>query len=126
MSTTPQADEEDAAPPPDALVAGFLTHLGAERGVSAYTARNYAQALREFAAWYRAERNAEPPWTTLRKEEFRFYLRHLGRLALSPAATRLRFSALRTFYRHLQRRGIVAEMPVKDVVLPKLPRRRWG
>lgn len=123
MNTLPASEGESTAPPPDALVAGFLAHLGAERGVSAYTARNYAQALREFAAWYRAERKVEPPWTTLRKEEFRFYLRHLGRLSLSPAATRLRFSALRTFYRHLQRRGIVAEMPVKDVVLPKLPRR---
>lgn len=123
MNTPPASEEESAAPPPDALVAGFLAHLGAERGVSAYTARNYAQALREFAAWYRAERQVEPPWTTLRKEEFRLYLRHLGRLTLSPAATRLRFSALRTFYRHLQRRGILAEMPVKDVVLPKLPRR---
>lgn len=107
----------------DPLVDAFLGHLAAERGVSEYTRRNYAHALSEFVAWYEGQYRRLPDWPTLPREAFRFHLRHLGRQGLSPAATRLRFSALRTFYRFLLRRGRVSEMPVKDLSLPKLPRR---
>lgn len=109
-STDPQVDE-------------FLEHLASERGASVYTRRNYAQALAEFIAWYQGQYQRLPDWPALTREPFRFHLRHLGRLGLSPAATRLRFSALRTFYRFLMRRGRVAHLPVKDLALPKLPRR---
>jgi integrase/recombinase XerC len=107
----------------DADVAAFLEHLATERGASPHTIRNYRQALAEFSAWRAHENSAPCDWTRLRREDFRFYLRHLGREQLSPSAVRLRFSALRTFYRFLLRRGRVAAIPVKDLSLPRLPRR---
>ena len=117
------APSPDTPGTPDPKVASFLAHLSAERDVSPYTLRNYTQALVEFVAWYRAQHGAPPDWPRLAREEFRFYLRHLGRQALSPAAVRLRFSALRTFYRHLLRHGHVTTTPIKDLALPKLPKR---
>jgi site-specific recombinase XerD len=42
---------------------------------------------------------------------------------LSRAAIQLRFSALRTFYRFLIRRGAVATSPLKNLLLPKLEKR---
>lgn len=115
----------DSAPQPasDPLLTAFYSHLTAERAVSPYTLRNYTQALTEFTAWYTAQHHHAPRWTEVPREQFRFYLRHLGRQSLSPAAIRLRFSALRTFYRFLLRRGHVASTPVKDLSLPKMPRR---
>lgn len=113
----------ETAEPEDPRVAAFLEHLGTERGASAYTRRNYAQALREFSAWHRSQFGSAPEWPGLPRERFRFFLRFLGRRALSPAATRLRFSGLRTFYRFLLRRGEVTQVPVRDLSLPKLPRR---
>ncbi|MBX3746842.1 MAG: tyrosine recombinase XerC [Verrucomicrobiae bacterium] len=107
----------------DLRVAEFLEALAGERAASEYTLRNYGQALREFRGWYRGMRGAEPDWATLPREEFRFYLRHLGRQGLSAAAVRLRFAALRTFYRHLVRRGRVATVPLKDLALPRAPKR---
>lgn len=123
--------EADPAPPTSAPAAvasdpqvdAFLEYLATERGASAYTLRNYAQALREFAAWHETTQGHLPDWPRLGRETFRFHLRHLGRQSLSPSAIRLRFSALRTFYRFLQRRGLVDQLPVKDLALPKLPRR---
>lgn len=131
MTPDPPAATPDAAPavpspaPLDAPVQAYLDHLAAERGVSPYTLRNYTQALVEFSAWYAAQHPEQrtPDWPRLAREEFRFFLRHLGRQSLSPAAIRLRFSALRTFYRYLLRRGLVTSTPIKDLSLPKLPRR---
>jgi len=123
----PASKEGESGMPPihavDTKVQAFLDHLSAERDVSPYTLRNYTQALVEFSAWHFAQHQRTPDWTQLPREEFRFFLRHLGRQALSPAAIRLRFSALRTFYRFLLRRGHVTSTPIKDLSLPRLPHR---
>jgi integrase/recombinase XerC len=105
------------------LVAAFLTHLATDRGASEYTQRNYRAALIEFAAWHQTERNSAPNWPALQRDDFRSYLRFLGRQKLSRAATSLRFSALRTFYKFLVRRGVVEQTPIKNIILPKLEKR---
>ncbi len=104
---------------PDEHVTGFLQHLATDRGASIYTQRNYRQTLVEFSVWHRQDRQTPPPWLTLRHEDFRYYLRHLGHLRLSRAAIQLRFSALRTFYRFLIRRNLLAHSPIKEISLPK-------
>ncbi|MCC6231777.1 MAG: tyrosine recombinase XerC [Verrucomicrobiales bacterium] len=111
------------APRSDALCDAFLEHLATERGVSPHTLRNYAHALREFSAWHEAQHRRPPDWPHVPRETFRFHLRHLGRLGLSPSAIRVRFSALRTFYRHLVRQGKLTTLPLKDLALPRVPRR---
>jgi integrase/recombinase XerC len=107
----------------DQHVDAFITHLTTERGASPYTVRNYSQTLNEFVQWFEQERKAAPHWTKLSRDDFRFYLRHLGRSNLSRAATQLRFSALRSFYKFLLRRGIVESLPIKGLALPKLEKR---
>jgi integrase/recombinase XerC len=62
-------------------------------------------------------------WAKLERDDFRAYLRYLGRHRLGRAAIALRFSALRTFYRFLIRRGGVASSPIKNVSLPRPGRR---
>jgi integrase/recombinase XerC len=108
---------------PDALLAAFLAHLRAERAASDYTVRNYEHALRGFSTWHVAERGGLPDWVRLERDDFRGFLRHLGRGGLGRAAIALRFSALKSFYRFLMRRGEVAVMPVKNISLPKLEKR---
>ncbi|MGZ8900410.1 MAG: site-specific tyrosine recombinase/integron integrase [Limisphaerales bacterium] len=112
-------------PPPqlDAHSESFLVHLATDRAASAYTHRNYRQALEEFTRWHRQERTANPPWTNLNRDDFRAYLRFLSREQISRASVRLRFSALRSFYKFLVRRGVVATTPIKNIQLPKLERR---
>ncbi|HKQ40358.1 MAG TPA: tyrosine recombinase XerC [Verrucomicrobiae bacterium] len=107
----------------DKHVRDFLQYLATERAASIYTQRNYQQALTEFAEWHNEERKSHPAWKSLDRDAFRAYLRSLGRHQLSRAATQLRFSALRSFYKFLLRRGVVERMPIKDIVLPKLPKR---
>ncbi len=107
------------AEPADERRRDFLRHLATDRGASPYTQRNYRQALADFCAWHRSERSRPPDWSQLQRDDFRAYLRHLGRHHLGRAAIQLRFSALRTFYRFLVRRGLVAASPIRNLALPR-------
>lgn len=107
----------------DQWIEKFLVHLATDRGVSVYTQRNYEQALVEFARWHLTERKSAAVWEKLQRDDFRAYLRYLGRNNLSRAATALRFSALRTFYKFLMRHGQVETLPIKNLSLPKAPKR---
>jgi integrase/recombinase XerC len=107
---------------PDRPVAGFLEHV-AGRGGSAYTERNYRHALGEFAAWHKSQRGAAPDWAALRRDDFREFLRFLGRNGISRAAIQLRFSALRSLYKFLIREGVLETSPIRNLSLPKLEKR---
>jgi integrase/recombinase XerC len=108
---------------PDEWPLKFFQHLAGDRGASAYTQRNYRQALIEFARWHVEDRKCPPDWKKLERDNFRAYLRFLGRQHLGRAAIQLRFSALRSFYRFLIRRGAVESMPIKNLALPRLEKR---
>ena len=110
-------------PPADKWIQKFLAHLATDRGASAYTQKNYRHALEEFSRWHSQEQKAAPDWKKLQRDDFRSYLRYLGRNNLSRAATSLRFSALRTFYKFLIRHGVTASSPIKNLSLPKLEKR---
>jgi integrase/recombinase XerC len=129
-------ETKPASPPPeirDPWIEKFLAHLATDRGASEFTQRNYGQTLREFCRWYTEQnpkseiRNPKSPpavtWEKLSRDDFRSYLRFLGRNNLSRAATALRFSALRTFYKFLMRHGFVETLPIKNLSLPKAPKR---
>ncbi|MGA3284286.1 MAG: tyrosine recombinase XerC [Verrucomicrobiota bacterium] len=119
----------------DRWIRKFLAHLATDRGASVYTQRNYRDALNEFVRWHCEERGQSafadkstsarqgPAWEKLQRDDFRSYLRFLGRNHLGRAATQLRFSALRTFYKFLIRHGLVGASPVKNLALPKPGRR---
>ena len=101
----------------------FFLFLSNEKDASVYTQRNYQQALNEFEQWYRDTNESPVRWSELERNDFRLFLRQLGRRELSQAAIRLRFSALNSFYKFLMRRGLVESSPVKDVTLPKPAKR---
>jgi integrase/recombinase XerC len=116
----------------DKWVQKFLAHLATDRGASVYTQRNYQQALTEFSRWHTESLKSEVQspkseptveWEKLQRDDFRSFVRFLGRNNLSRAATQLRFSALRTFYKFLIRHGAAESSPIKNLSLPKLEKR---
>ncbi len=107
----------------DKWIGKFLVHLATDRGASVYTQRNYSQALTEFSRWHLDERKAAPAWEKLSRDDFRAFLRLLGRNRLSRAAVQLRFSALRTFFKFLMRHGVLENLPIKNLSLPKPEKR---
>jgi len=103
----------------DRAIVEFLHHLEHGRGVSPNTIRNYRQALLEFKATVPGR-----SWWDLKPADFKAYLYRLARAQqLGPGTVRLRFAALRTFYKMAVREGWLKLNPVSDLALPKLPRR---
>jgi integrase/recombinase XerC len=103
----------------DKAVTEFLSHLEQGRGVSPHTVRNYRQALLDFKATV-----PDKSWWLLTPSDFKAYLYSLARAQkLGPGTVRLRFAALRTFYKQALREGKMKSNPVADLTLPKLPRR---
>jgi integrase/recombinase XerC len=109
-------------PPPlqkDRAIADFLEQLEQGRGASPNTLRNYRQALLEFKAGC-----PDRSWWDLKAADFKAYLYRLAReQKLGPSTVRLRFAALRTFYKHALREGKTSTNPTVGLTLPKLARR---
>ena len=103
----------------DQAVTEFLHQLEQGRGVSPNTLRNYRQALLEFKSSV-----PDKSWWELKPADFKAYLYRIARAQqLGPSTVRLRFAALRTFYKLAVREGKMKLNPVSDLSLPKLPRR---
>src|SRR5271163_2502196 len=103
----------------DPAVTEFLQQIAEGRGVSPNTVRNYRQALLEFKATV-----PDKSWWALKPADFKAYLYSLARdQKLGPSTVRLRFAALRTFYKQALREGKMKSNPVADLTLPKMPRR---
>ena len=105
--------------PEDPAVTAFLSQMSEGRGVSPNTVRNYRQALLEFKATV-----PDHSWWALKPGDFKAYLYSLARAQkLGPSTVRLRFAALRTFYKQALREGKTTSNPVSGLPLPKMPRR---
>src|SRR5881394_4067559 len=115
--------EAEKEPKDDIWIRKFRSHLATDRGASIYTQRNYGQTLSHFCQWHLDERKCVPAWDKLERDDFRAYVRFLGRHKLGRAAIQLRFSALRTFYKFLIRHGAVAVSPIKNISLPQIGKR---
>ncbi len=111
--TSPRPQSKDKA------IEEFLKQIEEGRGVSPNTVRNYRQALLEFKATV-----PDKSWWDLKPADFKAYLYSLARAQkLGPSTVRLRFAALRTFYKQALREGRMKSNPVSDLTLPKMPRR---
>jgi integrase/recombinase XerC len=104
------------------LIDGFLQALKAERRASPYTVRNYGAALDRFSIFLRAHLGELPDadaLSALRTRDFRAYLASLHREELDPATVRLELSALRSFYRYWDKRGVLQSAALTALRSPK-------
>jgi integrase/recombinase XerC len=101
-----------------AAVEAFLLHLDAERGLSPRTIAAYRADLEQFRQVHAQRRGADPVPARVDIAAVRTYL-----AALFPthdaASVARKLSALRTFFRHLVRRGAIAADPTALVRSPK-------
>ncbi len=130
----------------DGLGLDFLDDLRAGRGSSAKTVRNYRQALGRFVLWFRRHsanpRDPKLPgvdWKSLKTADLRDYLqtfaetdardpraqrlKQLGLRPLGRASVLLHLSALRSFFRFLDRRKGLVVAAIKGLASPQRSRR---
>lgn len=103
----------------DVEEAAFFEFQGTEKSASPRTLINYREALAAYRSW-RGERFSN--WRDATGDEFRDYLFAMMKQGLQRSTIRLRFAALRSFYKFLVlRRGLPCS-PVAGVLLPKAAR----
>jgi integrase/recombinase XerC len=96
--------------------AAFLEFMTTERSASPRTITNYRDALAAYRTW-RGE--GFKGWREADEDEFRDYLFALMKQGLKRSTIRLRFAALRSFFKFLVLRGGLGRSPVAAVQLPK-------
>ncbi|MEI6654915.1 MAG: tyrosine recombinase XerC [Verrucomicrobiota bacterium] len=94
----------------------FLDFQSTEKSASQRTLVNYRESLAAYRAW-RGERFSA--WREASADDFRDYLFALLKRGLKRSTIRLRFAALRSFYKYLVLRRGLPRSPVAEVLLPK-------
>jgi integrase/recombinase XerC len=100
----------------ETLETDFLKFMEVERSASPRTLENYRLAMISCREWRGA---GFPGWRELSAEDFRRWLFEMMKGGLSKATIRLRFAAVRSFYKFLVHRRGLARSPVAEVQLPK-------
>jgi site-specific recombinase XerD len=96
--------------------AAFLEFQATEKSASPRTLANYRDALAVYQSW-RGENFTN--WWDESPDDFRDYLFALMKQGLKRSTIRLRFAALRSFYKFLVLRRGLGRSPVAEVQLPK-------
>ncbi|MGE9270925.1 MAG: tyrosine recombinase XerC [Verrucomicrobiales bacterium] len=103
-----------------ALETRFLHFMEVEKNASPRTLANYRAAL---TAFRNDQGESFPGWQHAETDSFRDWLFQLTKIGLSRSTIRLRFSALRSFYKYLVLRHGLARSPIAEVELPKQERK---
>jgi integrase/recombinase XerC len=94
----------------------FFDFQATEKSASPRTLRNYRDALAAYQQW---RGDSFTGWRDACADDFRDYLFALMKQGFKRATIRLRFAALRSFYKFLVLRRGMGRSPVAEVLLPK-------
>ncbi len=119
MSKRGGHDRDDTAGR-DPLVLHFLQYLENERNASEHTLANYLMDIMQFAR-FQWEADAKPPfrWKDADTYAARRFLVEFQKQGAAPATTGRKLSALRSFYRFLEREGHVDQNPFGGLRAPR-------
>ena len=99
----------------DRLIERYIEYLEVERNASPRTIIAYRHALTEFKAFA----GNQSSWRNCTPQQFRAFLLECMKKGLARSYIRLRFAALRSFYKYLVERAELPENPLTFVQLPK-------
>lgn len=97
----------------------FFDFMATERSASPRTLGNYRDALATYVKW---RGDAFQGWRQCKDDEFRDYLFDLMKQGFKRSTIRLRFAAIRSFYKFLVLRSGLGRSPIAAVQLPKTER----
>jgi integrase/recombinase XerC len=108
----------------DDAIRAFVNFLELERHASRETVRNYASDLRQFRAFMTADHSGASTLdpAAVKPESIRGYLHWLDRKREKSTSMARKLASLRSFYRYLQREGIVGLNPAEAIRMPKQPK----
>ncbi|MGA3118131.1 MAG: site-specific tyrosine recombinase XerD [Syntrophobacteraceae bacterium] len=95
----------------------FMNNLAVERGLSVNTIAAYSSDLRHFQNYLRE--SGISLWREVSRDSISGYIQELGP-SFSPRSRARRLAVLRTFFRFLEKRGLIESNPALLVQFPKL------
>jgi integrase/recombinase XerC len=96
----------------------FLTYLRNERNVSPHTLRSYHSDLEQLSIFLGDSELSAVDHQTLRR-----FIAHLMQVDTKKSSIARKLSAIRTFFRYLNREGILTSNPARLVATPRRERR---
>jgi len=106
-------------------LSSWLDWLQHEKRSSPHTIDNYSRDIAAFLVFFTDHLGFTPgvrDLAQLRAVDFRSWLARLGQDGKSRATIARRFSTLRSFYKYLERQGVLTNAAVHAVRTPKLPK----
>jgi len=103
------------------LISSFIRYIQTERGYSAHTIRSYASDLRQFTRFVATKRGVKKADLGIDLVDHMLIRSYLGELFGKCRRTTIarRLSALKSFFRYLELRGLAPLNPVAEITTPK-------
>ncbi|MCP8686245.1 tyrosine recombinase XerC [Marinobacterium sedimentorum] len=108
------------SPDPDVLDA-FVRYLRTERQYSGHTLDNYRRDIERLLRY--AVANSLSDWNCIRPRDLRAFIAETHREGLAGKSIQRLLSAIRSFYRYLNREGLSQQNPALGISAPRSPRR---
>ena len=102
------------------LLDAYLARRRVERNLSEYTLRNYRTDLLHFFHWWERTQGTDP--LTVTRPAFRQYLAALDADGAARGSVTRKVSTIHTFFRYLQREGVLDADPLRELKPPKKPK----
>jgi len=103
----------------DPQVAEFRRYLETERNASSHTIAGYLLDLTQFTTFVWPDRSAPWEWEQADRFSARGFLVNFQKQGRNPSTTGRKLSSLRSFYRFLEREGVVERNPFSGLRAPK-------
>ena len=100
------------------MIEGFLNYLRFESNRSELTVKSYGEDLEAFEAFFQGL-DKHITWETVDADVVRDWMEHMMDAGNAATSVNRRLSAVRSFYRYAQRRGLVDKNPAHGVDGPK-------
>lgn len=117
--------KDHGAYPAKPLADAFVESLASEKGYSPNTCRAYGADLKEFLAFLSPPDDTEHPvcLDDISVIAIRGYLAFLHKKKMDKSTVSRKLSVLRSFFRYLEKRGIMTGNPARAVLSPKIGRK---
>ena len=104
------------------MLASFLKYIKVEKGYSAHTVRSYGDDVKQFFSFCGLDPEKDSA-VKITHRQVRYWLSSIISQGFTPRSANRKLSSLRTFFRYLQREGLIKTNPLTRIIPPKSGKR---
>lgn len=100
----------------------FLSYLRFELNRAPLTVEAYKTDINQFAYWISPQEPEAVVFESVMPSDVRAWLASLARQGDIPRTLRRKIISLRSFFKWMLKKGLIAKSPLRDIPLPKIPK----